>query len=213
MLKNLGQDGTLLLPTFNWDFCKGIDFNYKLTSSRSGSLTKVALSRKDFKRTINPIYSFVVSGKKKNYLSKMAHKNCFDFKSPFGFLIKNSGKNLFVNLDYKDSFTFVHVAEQKIGVNYRYLKKFKGNYVNGENRIYKKECFMYVRSLNFNGVTSIDEKMDAALIKKNAIKKIKEKDISFTVVDIPRAYKIMENDIKKKGILIYPKSFDVWWYI
>ena len=68
---------------------------------------------------------------------------------------------------------------------------------------------MYVRSLNFNGVTSIDEKMDAALIKKNAIKKIKEKDISFTVVDIPRAYKIMENDIKKKGILIYPKSFDV----
>ena len=63
VLSKIGDDGTLLLPTFNWDFCNGKEFNYFKTPSKSGSLTKVALSRNDFIRTKNPIYSFAVSGK------------------------------------------------------------------------------------------------------------------------------------------------------
>ena len=51
VLSKIGDDGTLLLPTFNWDFCNGKEFNYFKTPSKSGSLTKVALSRNDFIRT------------------------------------------------------------------------------------------------------------------------------------------------------------------
>ena len=50
-ISKIGKNGTLLLPTFNWDFCSGKDFDYLNTPSRSGSLTKVALSRSEFKRT------------------------------------------------------------------------------------------------------------------------------------------------------------------
>ena len=209
VLSKIGDDGTLLLPTFNWDFCNGKEFNYFKTPSKSGSLTKVALSRNDFIRTKNPIYSFAVSGKSQKFLKNLMHESCFDLNSPFGFLIKNKGKNLFIDIDYKESLTFVHVAEQQIGVNYRYLKKFESNYIDENNIKNLAECTMYVRNENFNGVTFIDKKMDSKLKEKDAIKKIVANNISFTIVDIPVVYQIMLKDIKNKGHLIYPKSVNV----
>ncbi len=209
VLSKIGDDGTLLLPTFNWDFCNGKEFNYFKTPSKSGSLTKVALSRNDFIRTKNPIYSFAVSGKSQKFLKNLMHESCFDLNSPFGFLIKNKGKNLFIDIDYKESLTFVHVAEQQIGVNYRYLKKFESNYIDENNIKNLAECTMYVRNENFNGVTFIDKKMDNKLKEKDAIKKIVTNNISFTIVDIPVVYQIMLKDIKNKGHLIYPKSLNV----
>ena len=38
LIEKIGESGTLLLPTYNWDFCKGIEFNYKKTLSLSGIL-------------------------------------------------------------------------------------------------------------------------------------------------------------------------------
>ena len=55
----------------------------------------------------------------------MSHKSCFGLNSPFGFLIKNGGKNLFIDLDYKSALTYAHVAEETVGVNYRYIKLLK----------------------------------------------------------------------------------------
>ena len=55
----------------------------------------------------------------------MKHKDSFSMNSPFGYLIKKNGKNIFLDVDYKESFTFVHLAEQKIGVNYRFKKNLR----------------------------------------------------------------------------------------
>ena len=58
LIKIVGDKGTLLFPTFNWDFCKGKIFDYKKTPSNCGSLSNIALQRSDFKRTKHPIHSF-----------------------------------------------------------------------------------------------------------------------------------------------------------
>ena len=133
----VGKNGTLLFPTFNWDFCKGKTFDYHGTPSRTGSLSNVALKRSDFTRSISPIYSFVVTGKDKEKICNLKHTNCYGLDSPFGYLIKNKGKNLFIDLNYRvysgmnfGGFTFHHVAEQYAKVKYRYFKKFVGNYIN-----------------------------------------------------------------------------------
>jgi aminoglycoside 3-N-acetyltransferase len=209
LLNIISKNGTLLLPTFNWDFCSDKEFDYLKTPSRSGSLTKIALSREDFTRTQNPIYSFAVHGEGKNFLTKLEHKNCFDLNSPFGFLLKNKGKNLFIDIDYKESLTFVHVAEQHIGVNYRYLKKFNSNYIDENNKKSLSDCTMYVRNDDFNGITYIDKKMDKILEENKAIKKVKIKNILFTIIDLPIAYQIMLDDLKKDSKIIYPKTINV----
>ena len=64
----IGNEGTLLFPVYNWDFCHGIPFNYNKTVGKTGLLGNAALKREDFKRTKNALYSFAVWGKDKDYL-------------------------------------------------------------------------------------------------------------------------------------------------
>ena len=204
--KKIGLKGTLLFPSYNWDFCKGKDFYYNKTLSRVGSLSNFALKRKDFKRTKNPIYSFAVTGKDKDYICNLNHKNCFGLNSPFGYLIKNHGKNLFIGIDYKDGFTFAHVAEEAVGVDYRYYKNFTGFYFDKFNEKNKVRYKMYVRDLNLNVITGIDKKLDGILYKNKAYEKKVFNGISFILIDIYQAYKAMVKDLKSKGGIIYPKK-------
>ena len=47
--------------------------------------------------------------------------------------------------------------------------------------------------------------MDEILFAKNAYKKKIVKGINFELIDIPKAYEILVNDLKSKGGLVYPK--------
>ena len=129
LIKKVGPNGTVIFAAYNWEFCRGKAFDYNKSQSMAGSLGSFALKRKDFRRTKNPIYSFAVTGKDKDYLCNLNHHNCFDMDSPFGYLIKNQAKMLFIGMDYKDGFTLCHIAEQAVGVNYRILKNFSGFYI------------------------------------------------------------------------------------
>lgn len=206
-LKNrISPGGTLLFPTYNWDFCKGKDFNFLKTKSNTGALSNLTLKMKDFKRTRNPIYSFSVYGKDKEKIATMKHFSCFGLNSPFGYLIKNQGKNLFIDLDYKEAFTFVHVAEEKIGVDYRYMKQFKGNYID-KNKNKKIQSFqMYVRKTKEVSKTVINKKFDNKLKKRGIFQQISFQKIKFSMIKIMPAYELMISDIKnKKGLIIGKK--------
>ena len=204
LINKVGPNGTIIFPTYNWDFCNGKGFDYNKTQSKSGSLGNFALERKDFRRTKNPIYSFAVTGKDKDYLCNLNHNNCFDLDSPFGYLIKNHGKNLFIGLDYKDGFTLIHVAEQTVGVNYRILKDFSGSYIDNFKKKSKVNCKLYVRNLNSDVARSmIDKKMDKVLIKNQAYEKKIVGGIIINLIDMNKAYKIMKHDLQNNGGLVY----------
>lgn len=203
--KRVSSKGTLLFPTFNWNFCKGKTFDYRKTKSNTGALSNISLAMKDFKRSINPIYSFNVYGKDTKKIIQMKHRSCFGLDSPFGYLIKNKGKNLFIDVDYKNALTFVHVAEEKVGVNYRFLKKFEGNYIDVNKKKKIKSYEMYVRKTKLVSKTEIDKKFDKILKKKKALKEISFKKIKFSIVDINTAYLLMKKDIENQSGLIQGK--------
>ena len=149
LLEKISSRGTLLFPTFNWDFCKWKDFNYKKTKSLCGALSNIALRRSDFTRTKNPIYSFAVAGKDKKIVCNMELMDCFSMDSPFGYLIKNKAKNLFINLHYRfGGFPFVHLVEQELNVNYRYKKYFKSSYIDNLGNKKKATYSMFVRKIH-----------------------------------------------------------------
>ena len=211
LIEKISPEGTLLLPTYNWGFCSGLNYDFLNTKSVTGALGNLSLNNKDFVRSKNPIYSFSIYGKNKNEIAELNHYSCFSLDSPFGYLIKNKGKNLFIDLDYKDALTFVHVAEENVGVSYRYHKKFSGKYID-KNRVEKiKDFEMYVRKEDKASGTLIDKKFDDKLLEKKALKKISYNNIIFSVVDIQIAYNLMIEDIKFNQGLIRPildKSHD-----
>jgi len=203
-LNFLGNKGTLFIPSYSWDFITKKSFIYEETKSISGSISNILLNNKKFLRTANPIYSFFVAGKDQKKICSMPHKDSFSLKSPFGYLIKNNGKNLFFDIDYKESFTFVHLAEQKVKVDYRYKKKFSGHVFKNSKKT-KNTTLMYARKLGMlvKG-TKIDKKLDKILIKNNSLIKKKISGINCQIIDINKAFKIMIDDLKSEKKLIYP---------
>ncbi len=203
-LNRLGSGGTLIIPAYSWDFIKKKTFTVEKTKSITGSLSNHIINDKKFKRTLNPIFSFFVAGKDQKYLCSLKHQDSFSLKSPFGYLIKKKGKNIFLDIDYKDSFTFVHLAEQKIGVNYRFKKKFNGHVYRNSKRK-KNITYMYARKLE-TGVkgTKIDKKFDLILKKTKSLISKKIFTLNCQVIDIHKAYEIMVNNLQSKNKLIYP---------
>ena len=205
-LEKLGKNGTLLFPTFSWNFCKGLGFDYYKTSSETGSLSKIALQRSDFTRTKHPIYSFAVTGKDSKKLFKLDYKSGWGKDSVFDYLYKNNAKNLFIGMDYKDGFTFDHFIEEKNKVDYRFFKTFSGSYTDKNKKTIIKKYKMFVRDLNLNGRTEINPKLDKILIKNNCYKKYKLSNINIGLINLKTAGKIMDEDIKKNGGLIFSRS-------
>ena len=209
LIKIVGKKGSILLPTFNWDFCKGKNYNYISSKSMTGALSNIALKRKDFARSKNPIYSFAVIGKDKNHVCSLRHTSCFGLDSPFGYLIKNKAKNLCIGMDYKDGFTFVHVAEEKVGVNYRFHKNYSGYSTYEKEKKIFGSYKMYVRDLSMNVETKINKKLDKLMSKSKAIKKESFLGVPITLLNIATAYNFMVKDLKNGGNLVYPKKIKI----
>ena len=199
--KKVTKKGTLIFPTYSWDFCKYKKFDYSKTKSVCGSLSNLSLLDKDFVRSKNPIFSFSIYGKNKKRIANINHKDCFSMKSPFGYLIKNRGKNLFIDIDHKEANTFVHVAEQLHKVNYRYSKNFNGIYIDKNKKKKKIKIKMYVRK-NYVNATIINKKSDSIFKKKKFLKKIKIKKINFSVLNISETFKLFCDQIQNKNSLI-----------
>lgn len=208
IIKTIGKTGTLALPTYNWDFCEGKDFNYNTTKSMTGSLGSVALGRKDFVRTIHPIYSFAITGGETKTILKLKHKSCFGEDSPFAFFYKKNAKYLSIGVDYKSlGFTPVHYVEEKVGVNYRYFKNFYGNFINKKGKKKKIECKFFVKDLSKISMTGIRKETDEELLKINAIKKNFICDNDFVIIRLKPAINLLIKNLEDKSVkkkLIYP---------
>ena len=208
LLDKIGNNGTLLIPTYNFDFCKGLTFDYRKTPTLAGSIGRVALKRKDFKRTVNPIHSFAVAGKDQNILCNLKHSSSFGDDSPFFYMHQKNTKYLSISLDFTNlGFTPAHYVEEKVGVSYRYFKNFSGDYID-ENRNKKKVNYkFYVRNVSKIDTTGIKKNAGKILSNIKAYKKFFLHNELFGVVDLKKALDFFISDMKNNietERLIYP---------
>ncbi len=203
--KKVGMEGTILFPVYNWDFCKGITFDYNKTYGKTGALGKAALKRNDFKRTKHPIYSFAVWGADQDLLCNMNNTDAFGDDSPFQYMVDKNIKNIIIDLTYKRCFTFVHYVEEKIGVSYRYLKNFTAGYFDENGVESKKTYSMFVRDLDLNVVTTVDP-FEEEFLRKKIAKNYIINGIEYKIVDMAKTLPVITRDIvynKARKIGIY----------
>jgi aminoglycoside 3-N-acetyltransferase len=198
ILDAIGPEGTLLFPTFNWDFCKGITFDYHKTPGKTGSLGQYALKRNDFKRTQHPIYSFAVAGKYKDYLCSLNNESSWGENSPFEWMEKNNAYNVIIGMSYKGSFTFVHYYEQKYKIPCRFKKNFKGDYIDENGEVTHRKYSMYVRYLK---LCVEDDSTDMGLLleEKGVSRLFYINSIPYRVVDIAKCDSLFEQEIKENN--------------
>jgi len=187
--------GTLLFPTFNWDFCNGKTFDILKTKSKSSYLGEIARKREEFIRTKHPIYSFAVTGKDKDYLLNLNNKNSFSKESPFAFLHKNRAKMISFDVSLQHSFTFVHYVEEIENVNYRYHKEFTSKYIDYDRKENIKTYNMFVRDIE-KGVVTFLEPLEELFTKNNIMKKQKIYDIEIREIDLEKSFEFIRDDIR-----------------
>ena len=144
----IGENGFIAVPTFNFNFAKGYDFDVENTPSDGmGVFSEFIRKCEDSNRTSHPMHSFSILGKNSNYIANLEGETEFSEGSAFDYLLKNNCKILFLG----DSFTetFFHVAEEKVKVPYRFWKTFKGNLI--QNNLKKEiEIQYYARKIETN---------------------------------------------------------------
>lgn len=145
-LKVLGENGTLLVPTFNWDFCKGKPYSHEKTRSQVGMFTNNVLFDDRSIRSFHPIYSFAAIGPAARDLFRDISKSSFGENSVFHRLHQINAKFVFFNVSLEKC-TFIHYVEQSKGISYRFLKEFTGEVSIGDKQYIDTYDF-YVRYLD-----------------------------------------------------------------
>ncbi len=149
ILEYLGADGTLVVPTFNFDFCKGFSYDRQKTPSKNmGVLSETVRLMPDAKRSIIPMQSVAAIGKSADDICERDTITPFSPDSSFDRLLQLHAKLLLFGVTFNAA-TFFHYVEEKLQVPYRFFKDFSAEYVDkgvSEQRTYR----LYVRDLDLN---------------------------------------------------------------
>ena len=202
LLETLGEEGTLIMPTFNFDFCKGADWNVRETPSQMGFMTNLARQDERATRVFHPIYSFAVIGKHAQAFGELRDKSSYGANSAFAKLRELDGKIMVVGLSYNDSMTFFHHIEEMEGVNYRYLKDFTGNITDWDGNITQDTYQMLVRNLEM-GVETMVDPMGALLEEAEIIKSHKIGEADVKLMKANEVYDFTVREMKRDPHLLY----------
>ncbi len=196
IIEIIGKEATLVFPTFNWSFCKGVAFDYNKTPCKTGTLGKLALKRDDFKRTKHPIYSFAVWGKGQDELCALDNKSSFGKDSPFTYLTSHHFINLLIDKDCQHSFVYAHYVEEQEGpVAYRYIKDFKADYTDADGATRQAVYSMNVRNLDLD-VEILIYPYESEFEAIGAMKRFFVNEIEYKLIDLAKVYPIISEDVR-----------------
>ncbi len=140
----VGDQGTIIMPTFSYSFCDNEVFDINRTRSKVGVLTEYFRQQPDTSRTGHPIFSVGIWGKHQQQLLDVG-PDSFDRSSIFGKLHDMHAKNLYFGAPFINSCTFIHYIEQLHGVPYRHVRTFSGTAKDGDD-VHEATCTYLVRN-------------------------------------------------------------------
>ena len=142
----VGPQGTILVPTYSFSFCRQEDFDPETTPTVSGPWSPGVDFPEEFRslpgavRSRDPIHSIAGVGPRATELLADVPATCFGEGSVFHRLLLAGAKVCTIGLGL-DEATFRHYVEERIGVPYRFRKLFTGRV--RENGAFRKMGWLY----------------------------------------------------------------------
>jgi len=164
--KSVGSQGTVILPTFTYAFCKKGIYDRRKSLSEVGSLTEFFRSQPGVVRSLHPISSVAVWGKYAKDILQIG-KDSFGRESVFGKMHTLNAKIILLGTTLQ-ACTFLHYVEQMHRVPYRFMKTFHGTIVD-DGHIYEDSYTHFVRPLE-GGIENDMMKIDPYLREKGFLR-------------------------------------------
>jgi aminoglycoside 3-N-acetyltransferase len=116
--------GTVVVPTFSYSATKGEVFDKNKTPSEVGLFSEQFRLKEGVIRSNHPIFSVSSIGKNAEMYTNSLLTDCFGAETFFDILYIENPKIVTLGCAL-ERVTFTHYVEQKLGVSYRYFKKFR----------------------------------------------------------------------------------------
>lgn len=168
-IESVGKKGTLLFPTYNFDFSSGKTFDINNSKSENGVLTELARLHPLSVRTGHPQFSFAVMGYHKEIFTGLCNYSAFGDDSPFAKLLELGGKIAALDIAGEYCMTFYHHVEEMENAPNRHHKIFKGKYIDEDGNETEREFSVYSRIIEI-GVETDVRPMEEYLWSKNLYK-------------------------------------------
>lgn len=200
----IGKNGTLIMPTFTYSFCNNEIYNKLESKCVVGAFNEFFRQQKGVKRTNDPIFSFAVKGAKEDLFLKDT-TSCFGENSVYDELTKNNAKAILFGGKHL-GFTYFHYIEEKVKINYRHHKTFKGVIIDENGNQLDKEIQFFCRDLTKKYNIIDQEKVFSILDSKKLINKLNFSGAQIISFDIQKIYTILFSKlIENKNYLLFPK--------
>lgn len=144
----VGAEGTIVMPTFSYSYCKKKPFDVLRTPSTVGALTNFFRQMPEVVRSTHPLFSVAAWGRHKERML-CAGKDSFGQESSFAALRELSAKIVLLGVSF-EACTFLHYIEQEHQVPYRFTKTFNGTFIDANGRAHEDSCTYFVRPLDEN---------------------------------------------------------------
>ncbi len=168
MLAAVGPSGTLILPTFTFEYCNTRVWDRENTASETGIISELFRVRDGVKRSSHPIYSVAAAGALAEEFTNADDENGVGSRSPFALLTRHDALVAALGANYNQAFTLGHHIEWSENVDYRHTKAFPGEIVtNGVKS--RGDYSMLVRNVD-QGVMTDYRKFGAMLEHAEAMR-------------------------------------------
>ena len=140
----LGPRGTLVMPTFAYDFPQTGRCDLRVAPSSVGVLTERFRSRPGTLRSTHPMFSFAASGHGALELLRPQHpeRHPFGPDSVFARLHASNAMVLLLGAEFRTCTAFVY-SERVHGVRYRFDKHFSGEVTGIDGTVHKGDFFHF----------------------------------------------------------------------
>ena len=187
ILKKIGKNGTLLIPTYNYSSTKKKTYSIN-NKSEVGIISNFLLTKNIKNRTKEPIFSHLVFGNLKKIFMEADINECFGENSSFDLMIQNKFKIICFCCS-PNNMTFLHYIEKKCLVNYRYEKIFFfKSIINNKKKIMSLKYFVGKKSLDY----AIKNKNLLKLVNQGFIQEKKFKNFNCYLSDTITLFQLIK---------------------
>ena len=184
-------------------------WDYYQSKSQTGIFSEYFRKNIAEKRTIHPIHSVAIWGKKKNQIPTHKSKSSFGKGSTWEWMCKSKNVcNLSIGISISGGATILHYPEELNKVNYRYYKKIKGQIILKNMKNLNKEFFYFARKKFKNKIVFNDwNKCENDLIQNKILYKSKFNKLVICKMNTFKATNFINKKIKNdKNYLAYFKK-------
>lgn len=147
----VGAEGTIVVPTFNFDFCRAQTFDRQRTPSKKmGIFSEYVRTHPGAYRSSHPMQSLAAVGPLAERICRPDTSSAFDVRGCFAMLLEYNARQVFLGNGFVAA-SLVHYCEERVGVPYRFWKNFTGSYRDGD-RESRRTYSLYARDLDTNPI-------------------------------------------------------------